>query len=202
MQVFSLQETHVFSPEILNTATSDSPGRRLLWLRFLWPISRPGLSFVTGEGPGGIVVGGGATTTANGSITSAGPNNAAGVWNHRNLFTYQDTLRDHQRNSPDQRRRLVPAHSGQRRQRFAAAWPGHLYQPDDISAGNGQQLSSCARCTRNWVGEACLARGSSRIPSVCGTILRCRPESATNSPRAGMKPTAGPPITLPMRMAF
>ena len=27
------------------------------------------------------------------SITSAGPNNAAGVSNHRNLFTYQDDLR-------------------------------------------------------------------------------------------------------------
>jgi hypothetical protein len=51
------------------------------------------LSFVLGAGPGGIVVGGGATTTANGSITSAGPNNAAGVTNHRNLFTYQDDLR-------------------------------------------------------------------------------------------------------------
>ena len=32
------------------------------------------------------------STTANGSITSAGPNNAAGVWNRRNLFTYTDDL--------------------------------------------------------------------------------------------------------------
>ncbi len=38
-------------------------------------------------------MGGGATTTANGTITSAGPNNAAGVYNHRNLFTYQDDVR-------------------------------------------------------------------------------------------------------------
>jgi hypothetical protein len=36
------------------------------------------------------VIGGGVTTTANGTITSAGPNNAAGVWNRRNLFTYAD----------------------------------------------------------------------------------------------------------------
>src|SRR6185437_5987426 len=30
------------------------------------------------------------TTTGLSGITSAGPNNAAGVWNRRNLFTYAD----------------------------------------------------------------------------------------------------------------
>src|SRR5208282_593187 len=39
-----------------------------------------------------IVIGGGLTTTANGTITSAGPNNASSVWNHRNLFTFTDHL--------------------------------------------------------------------------------------------------------------
>ena len=32
------------------------------------------------------------TTTGAAAITSAGPNNAANVWNRRNLFTYQDDL--------------------------------------------------------------------------------------------------------------
>ena len=93
MQVLSLNETHVFSPEMLNTATIGFS--RASFALASVPLANfpAGLSFVTGEGPGGIVVGGGATTTANGSITSAGPNNAAGVSNHRNLFTYQDTLR-------------------------------------------------------------------------------------------------------------
>ena len=50
------------------------------------------LSFVEGAGPGGIVVNGGVTTTGLSGITSAGPNNAAGVWNRRNLFTYADDL--------------------------------------------------------------------------------------------------------------
>ena len=50
------------------------------------------LSFVSGGGPGGIVVGGGTTTTGLAAITSAGPNNAANVWNRRNLFTYSDGL--------------------------------------------------------------------------------------------------------------
>src|SRR5580704_8833449 len=93
MQVLSLSETHVFSPAILNTATVGF-SRASFALGSVPLVSIPAnLSFVTGAGPGGIVVGGGATTTANGTITSAGPNNAAGVSNHRNLFTYQDDLR-------------------------------------------------------------------------------------------------------------
>jgi Carboxypeptidase regulatory-like domain/TonB-dependent Receptor Plug Domain len=91
-QVASLEETHVFSPNILNT--------------FRFGLSRAAFSFdavdltsfpastafVTGDGPGGIVIGGGVTTTAGGTITSAGPNNAANVWNRRNLFTYTDAV--------------------------------------------------------------------------------------------------------------
>ena len=93
MQVLSLAQTHIFSPQILNTLTVGF-SRASFALGSVPLATFPSdLSFVTGMGPGGIVVGGGATTTANGSITSAGPNNAAGVTNHRNLFTYQDDLR-------------------------------------------------------------------------------------------------------------
>ena len=94
MQVLSLTETHIFSPA--DPQHGDGwifAGLLRSRYRFPWPPFPASLSFVTGLGPGGIVVGGGATTTANGSITSAGPNNAAGVANHRNLFTYQDDLR-------------------------------------------------------------------------------------------------------------
>ena len=92
LQVFSLNETHFFSPQILNTVGVGF-SRASFGLTSVPLASFPGsLSFVNGAGPGGIVVGGGATTTANGSITSAGPNNAAGVSNHRNLFTYADTV--------------------------------------------------------------------------------------------------------------
>jgi len=91
-QVFSLSETHVFSPQLLNTLTIGF-SRASFGLTSVPLTAFPqSLSFVSGAGPGGIVVGGGATTTANGSITSAGPNNAAGVSNHRNLFTYADTV--------------------------------------------------------------------------------------------------------------
>ncbi len=92
MQVLSLRETHVFSPQVLNTFTIGF-SRASFSLASVPPANFPSnLSFVSGAGPGGIVIGGGATTTANGSITSAGSNNAAGVANHRNLFTYQDNL--------------------------------------------------------------------------------------------------------------
>ncbi len=90
-QVASLQETHVFSPEAVNTA-------RIGFSRAAFNFNAPlvtsfpsSLNFVTGNGgPGGIVIGGGVTTTGASAITSAGPNNAANVWNRRNLFTYQD----------------------------------------------------------------------------------------------------------------
>jgi hypothetical protein len=90
MQVASLQETHIFSPNILNTlrAGFSRAGFNLdSALEAQFPAS---LSFVEGGGPGGIVVNGGVTTTGLSGITSAGPNNAAGVWNRRNLFTWAD----------------------------------------------------------------------------------------------------------------
>ena len=94
MQVASLQETHVFSPSMLNTvhagfsragfALDSSPFQQ-------FPAA---LDFVSGLGPGGITVNGGVTTSGLTGITAAGPNNAAGVWNRRNLFTYSDDFQE------------------------------------------------------------------------------------------------------------
>jgi hypothetical protein len=91
-QVASIQETHVFSPYALNTATIGF-SRAEFNLGSLPLASFPSnQAFVTGEGPGGIVVNGGVSTTGISGITSAGPNNAAGSWNRRNLFTYTDSV--------------------------------------------------------------------------------------------------------------
>lgn len=91
-QVASLQETHIVSAHALNTL-------RLGFSRAAFDYNSFGLvpfpsedSFVAGGGPGGIVIGGGATTTGVAAITAAGPNNAASVWNRRNLFTYTDSF--------------------------------------------------------------------------------------------------------------
>jgi hypothetical protein len=91
-QVASLHETHVFAPQILNTALAGFSRAGFSLNSLPLAAFSSGLSFVTGEGPGGIVVNGGTTTTGASGITSAGPNNAAGVWNHRSLYTYADNL--------------------------------------------------------------------------------------------------------------
>lgn len=92
-QVASLQELHVFSPSVLNTAVIGFSRAAFDYNSALLGSFPPGSSFVSGQSPGGIVIGGGVTTTSgNTTITSAGPNNAAGVWNRRNLFTWTDTV--------------------------------------------------------------------------------------------------------------
>ena len=92
-QVASIQETHVISPNMLNVFTAGFSRAEFNLNSALLASFPADLSFVTGGGPGGIVVGGGVTTTAGSStITSAGPNNAAGSWNRRNLFTYSDSV--------------------------------------------------------------------------------------------------------------
>ena len=90
-QVASLRETHIFSPRALNTATLGFSRAAFNFDSFPLTSFPASASFVTGMGPGGIVIGGAVTTTGASVITSAGPNGAAGVWNRRNLFTYSDS---------------------------------------------------------------------------------------------------------------
>ncbi len=91
-QVASVRETHVFSPRVLNTFSTGFSRSAFGFDSFPFATFSPSLSFVTGAGPGGIVIGGANTSTGAAAITSAGPNNAAGVRNRRNLFTYTDGL--------------------------------------------------------------------------------------------------------------
>ncbi len=91
-QVASLEETHVFSPRVLNTFTAGFSRAAFNYDSFPLSSFPADLSFVTGADPGGIVIGGGVTTTGGGTITAAGTNNAADVWNRRNLFTYTDSV--------------------------------------------------------------------------------------------------------------
>ncbi|MEP6714935.1 MAG: carboxypeptidase regulatory-like domain-containing protein [Terriglobia bacterium] len=86
-QVASIQETHIFSPRVVNTFRAGFSRAGFNYDSFPLTTFDPSLDFVKGGGPGGIVIGGGATTTGIAAITSAGPNNAADVWNRRNLFT-------------------------------------------------------------------------------------------------------------------
>ena len=91
-QVASFQETHVFSPQLLNVFLAGFSRAGFNFEPFSFADFPSSLAFVSGRGPGGIVIGGGLTTTGASAITSAGPNNAARTWNGRNLFTYSDDL--------------------------------------------------------------------------------------------------------------
>jgi len=90
-QVASLRQTHVAPHVVLSFSAGFS---RAGFGYDSSPLSSfpSSLSFLAGAGPGGIVVGGGVTTTGLAAITSAGPNNAANVWNRRTLFTYTDSV--------------------------------------------------------------------------------------------------------------
>jgi hypothetical protein len=91
-QVASLEETHIFSPTVLNTFTAGFSRAAFGYDSFPLTAFPSDLSFVTGADPGGITIGGGVTTTGGGTLTAAGANNASNVWNRRNLFTYTDTV--------------------------------------------------------------------------------------------------------------
>ena len=90
--VAGIRETHIFSPRILNTFSVGFSRAGFALDSFAFATYPPSLSFVTGQGPGGIVIGGGTTTTGAAAITSPGPNNAAGARNARNLFTFTDGM--------------------------------------------------------------------------------------------------------------
>ncbi|HTC87527.1 MAG TPA: carboxypeptidase regulatory-like domain-containing protein [Bryobacteraceae bacterium] len=91
-QVASIEETHVISPEILNTFRAGFSRAAWNYKSFTFTQFPASTSFVTGLGPGGIVVGGGVSTSGGGTITSAGPNNSSNAWDRRNLFTYTDSV--------------------------------------------------------------------------------------------------------------
>src|SRR5262249_46490028 len=90
--VASIRETHIFSPHALNNFSAGFSRAGFALDSFAFATYPASLSFVSGQGPGGIVIGGGATTTGAAAITSPGPNNAAGAKNRRNLFTFSDGL--------------------------------------------------------------------------------------------------------------
>jgi hypothetical protein len=89
-QIASLQEVHVFSPRALNTFRAGFSRAAFNYDSFPLATFPPDVSFVQGSGPGGLVISGGLTTTGLSAITAAGPNNAANIISHRNLFTWSD----------------------------------------------------------------------------------------------------------------
>ena len=93
-QVLSLEETHIFSPSLLNLA-------RLGYSRagyYFTGEPTPGTpaasvpSFVSGRPVGAVVVGGSAASNPQAQIGLAGSNNGSNLPIARNLFTYEDRV--------------------------------------------------------------------------------------------------------------
>ena len=89
-QMISLQETHVFSPTLLNVATVGY-GRAFSGSATppVVPIP-PNLWFVSGKSAGAITVGGGIAATVSASVTT--PSGNPPLFNVRNAFNYSDDL--------------------------------------------------------------------------------------------------------------
>lgn len=89
-QVASLSETHVFSPQVVNTATAGFS--RASYFYTGQPSVSGTPSFIAGEPTGAVVIGGSATPNTASSITMAGSNYGSHLFAARNLFTGQDQI--------------------------------------------------------------------------------------------------------------
>ena len=91
-QVYSAQETHVFSPQFLNTVRT---GFSRAAFNFDSPVLDstipPNITLFAGKPPGPIVIGGASAAAVN-SITSAGGGISGRLWNTRNLFSGSDDV--------------------------------------------------------------------------------------------------------------
>jgi len=93
-QVLSLEETHTFSPTLLNTARFGFSRAGYFFTGEPTP-GTPAASvqgFLEGLPPGALVVGGSAASNPQASIGLAGSNNGSNLHVHRNLFTYEDRV--------------------------------------------------------------------------------------------------------------
>jgi len=86
-QVASIQEQHVFSASVLNTARVGF-SRGSYFFTGQTPVELPG--WVAGAPIGAVVIGGGTALNAASQITAAGTNAGSNLRAVRNLFTYDD----------------------------------------------------------------------------------------------------------------
>jgi Carboxypeptidase regulatory-like domain len=88
-QVASLRETHIFSPNVVNTATAGF-SRASYYYTGESAVNLPG--FIAGGQVGAVVIGGSATPNTASSITTAGSNYGSHLFATRNLFSYADRV--------------------------------------------------------------------------------------------------------------
>lgn len=93
-QVLSLEETHIFSPSLLNTARFGFSRAGYYFTGEPTPGSPaatvPG--FLEGHQVGAVVVGGSAASNPQAQVGLAGSNNGSNLNIHRNIYTYEDRV--------------------------------------------------------------------------------------------------------------
>jgi hypothetical protein len=91
-QVISAQETHAFSPQLINSIRAGF-SRAAFWFDApaLDPTLPPDVTLFAGRPSGPIVIGGASAAAVN-SITPAGGSISGNIWNNRNLFTGSDDV--------------------------------------------------------------------------------------------------------------
>ena len=93
-QVLSLQETHIFSPSVLNITRFGFSRASYFYTGEPTP-NTPGSSvptFVSGRPVGAVVIGGSAASNPSAQLSLAGSNNGSNLDINRNLFTYEDRV--------------------------------------------------------------------------------------------------------------
>ena len=95
----SIEETHIFSPTLLNTARVGFSRAGYFFTGEPTPgtpaASLPG--FLAGDPIGALVVGGSAASNPTAQLSLAGSNNGSNLHVARNLFTYEDRVSLHAR---------------------------------------------------------------------------------------------------------
>jgi hypothetical protein len=93
-QVVSLEETHVFSPALLNTATFGFSRAGYFYTGEPTPGTAAAIvpGFLLGRPVGAVVVGGSAASNPQAQIGLAGSNNGSNLTLARNLFTVEDRV--------------------------------------------------------------------------------------------------------------
>ena len=172
-QVVSLEETHVFSPTLLNTARVGYSRAGYFFTGEPTPgtpaASVPG--FLAGLPVGAAVVGGSAASNPQASIGLAGSNNGSNLHIARNIYTYEDRVTLTQRAPPTELRRVVPAISIQRKHRAQPVWTGDLFQPHAVSERHCQQLPLRSRADADATGAPGSARSTPRTSSASARKL-------------------------------
>jgi hypothetical protein len=92
-QVLSIQETHIFSPNLLNIARAGYSRASFLFLGSV-PANIQAVtpSFIPGKPTGAVVIAGSTASNGASSVTSAGANVGANNAIARNLFTFDDHI--------------------------------------------------------------------------------------------------------------